>query len=157
MLRGDSDYSLTGQFDRWDGDGVRFVFGYDAKPNLIAEAAGRPDDEYHQLAAKADREIKTTARARPANIKAGIVAERGYKNMRTLGEDVACFDYQPGKCKNTYRVVALRKNLSVEAGDNVLFENYRYFFYITNDRQLSATRLSPKPGTAATRKTFTPN
>jgi hypothetical protein len=34
----------------------------------------------------------------------------------------------------TYRVVALRKNLSVEKGERRLFDDVRYFFYITNDR-----------------------
>ena len=29
-LRGDTDFSLTTELDRWDADGVRFVFGYDA-------------------------------------------------------------------------------------------------------------------------------
>lgn len=28
MLRGGTDFSLTSEFDRWDADGVRFVFGY---------------------------------------------------------------------------------------------------------------------------------
>ncbi|MCA1703010.1 MAG: transposase, partial [Actinobacteria bacterium] len=43
--------------------------------------------------------------------------------------------------KRDYRVVALRKNISVERGDNVLFCEYRYFFYITNDRNLSADEV----------------
>jgi hypothetical protein len=34
--------------------------------------------------------------------------------------------------------VALRKNISVERGEAVLFEEYLYFFYITNDRALTA-------------------
>jgi hypothetical protein len=51
------------------------------------------------------------------------------------------FSYRPGKCKKDYRVVALRKNLSVERGENVLFDQYRYFFYITNDRNLSADEV----------------
>jgi len=38
-------------------------------------------------------------------------------------------------------VVALRKNLSVERGENVLFDEYRYFFYITNDWTLSADEV----------------
>ena len=35
----------------------------------------------------------------------------------------------------------LRKNISVERGDNVLFEQYRYFFYITNDSDLTADEV----------------
>ena len=38
-LRGDTDFSLTTELDRWDdADGVRFVFVYDAKANLIQRA-----------------------------------------------------------------------------------------------------------------------
>lgn len=37
----------------------------------------------------------------------------------------------------TTGVVALRKDLSVERGDDVLFHEYRYFFYITNDRDMT--------------------
>ena len=52
--------------------------------------------------------------------------------LRTAGEDVCEFDYRPGNCKRDYRVVALRKDLSVERGEDVLFHEYRWFFYITN-------------------------
>ena len=38
-------------------------------------------------------------------------------------------------------MVALRKNISVERGENVLFEEFRYFFYITNDRKLTADQV----------------
>jgi hypothetical protein len=120
---------------------VRFVFGYDAKANLVAKANGTPDDLYHELVGRAERAVATKPRTRPANVKDGIVAQRAYKVLRTTAEDVVEFDYRPGKCKKDYRVVALRKNISVERGDNVLFEEYRYFFYITNDRALSADEV----------------
>lgn len=35
LLRGDTDFALTENFDRWDEDKVKFVFGNDAKPNLV--------------------------------------------------------------------------------------------------------------------------
>jgi len=34
LLRGDTDFSLTANFDRWDDDGVRFIFGYDASATM---------------------------------------------------------------------------------------------------------------------------
>lgn len=137
LLRGDTDFSLTAELDRWDGDGVRFVLGYDAKANLVARAQDSPDDLYHELVGRAEREIATRPRARPTNVKDGIVRQRGYKKLRTTAEDVVEFPYRPGKCTRDYRIVALRKNISVERGDNVLFDEYRYFFYITNDRTLT--------------------
>ena len=141
LLRGDTDFSLTGELDRFDADGVRFVFGYDAMANLVGRAAAAPDENYHQLVARTERHIKTTPRSKPSNVKDDIVRERGYKKIRTTAEDVVEFDYRPGNCNKDYRVVALRKNLSVEKGDNVLFHEYRYFFYITNDRHLTADEV----------------
>lgn len=48
---------------------------------------------------------------------------------------MAEFDYRPTACKKTYRLIALRKNLRVCDEQGQLFDDYRYFFYITNDRQ----------------------
>ncbi len=141
LLRGDSDFSLTSEFDRWDADGVRFVFGYDAKANLVEKASGTPDGLYHELERRAERELKTEPRQRPANVKDAIVKQRGYKAVRTVGEDVTEFGYQPGNCNKPYRVVALRKDLSVERGELVLFRDHRWFFYITNDRQMTPDQV----------------
>ena len=56
-----------------------------------------------------------------------------YKRQRLQSEEVAEFDYRPTACQNSYRMVVVRKNLSVEKGEKVLFEDIRYFFYLTND------------------------
>ncbi|HYB28242.1 MAG TPA: IS1380 family transposase [Solirubrobacteraceae bacterium] len=140
-LRGDTDFALTAEFDRWDSDRVRFVFGYDARANLIETAHSTDEDTYHELVGRAERQIATTPRNRPRNIKDGIVRERNYKVLRQAAEDVVEFSYRPGKCKRDYRVVALRKNISVERGENVLFSEYRYFFYITNDGDMTADEI----------------
>jgi hypothetical protein len=140
-LRGDTDFSLTAEFDRWDDDGVKFVFGYDAKANLIKRAEGTDEELYHELVTRAERQIATTARTRPRNVKDEIVRARNYKVLRQTAQDVVEFSYRPGNCNRDYRVVALRKNLSVERGENVLFSEYRYFFYITNDRNMTADEI----------------
>ena len=140
-LRGDTDFSLTAEFDRWDTDGVRFVFGYDARANLIETAQSSDAEIYHELVTRTERQIATTARARPRNVKDAIVRERNYKTLRQTAEDVVEFSYRPGKCKRDYRVLALRKNISVERGENVLFSQYRYFFYITNDPDMTADEV----------------
>ena len=141
LLRGDTDFSLTAEFDRWDDDGVRFVFGYDAKANLVARANDAPDDLYHDLVTRAEAQLATGPRARPRNHKDDVVRQRGYKVLRQKHQDVVEFSYRPGKCHNDYRVVALRKNISVERGDNVLFEEFRFFFYITNDWGLTPDQV----------------
>jgi len=141
LLRGDTDFSLTTEFDRWDADGVRFIFGYDAKANLIKAAENQDDDLYHELAAKAERELQTRPRARPTNVKDEIVRERGYKTIRPKTQEVVEFSYRPRACTQDYRVIALRKNLSIERGKEALFDEYRYFFFITNDWQLTAAEV----------------
>jgi hypothetical protein len=140
-LRGDTDFSLTAEFDRWDTDGVSFVFGYDAKANLTERAQSTDEEIYHALVGRAERQIATKARTRPRNVKDEIVRERNYKVLRQTAEDVVEFSYRPGKCERDYRVIALRKNISVERGENVLFSEYRYFFYITNDWDMTADEV----------------
>lgn len=136
LLRGDTDFSLTSELDRWTDDGVRFVFGFNALEKVVLWAETAPDKLYAELVARAEREIKTKARARPKNIKQAIVRERGYVNLKLRAEDVIDFDYQPNKCKRTYRMIAVRKNISKERGDRPLFDEIRYHFYITNDWDL---------------------
>jgi hypothetical protein len=146
LLRGDTDFSQTSELDRWDDDGVRFIFGYDAMENMRRLADAVPEEIYYDLVRQAERVIKTEPRTRPVNVKEQIVAEREYKNLTLNCEDVAEFDYCPGACKRSYRVVVLRKNISVERGENVLFDELRYFFYITNDRQLTAAEVVREAG-----------
>ncbi len=43
------------------------------------------------------------------------------------------FAYQPGKCRRPYRMIVLRKKIDEKCGQEVLFEQHRYFFYVTND------------------------
>jgi hypothetical protein len=137
VLRGDTDFSITTEFDRWDADGVRFVFGYNAWASMVERAGAVPDRLYQELVARAERAIKTAPRKRPAKVKDAIVRSRGYKVLRQEGEDVTSFSYQPAKCRREYRVVALRKDLSVERGEQVLFKEHRYFFYVTNDWEMT--------------------
>jgi len=135
-LRGDTDFSLTAKFDQWDQAGVTFTFGMDAHPGLVRLAESLPQAHWHGLA-RAEREIETQPRERPENVKEQIVRERGFVNQRLESEHVAEFDYQPGKCQKSYRMIVLRKNISVEKGEKPLLDEIRYFFYITNRRDLA--------------------
>lgn len=137
LLRGDTDFSLTANFDRWDGQSVKFVFGYDAKKNLIEDAEAFEPDDWEQLQRRAIDEFDRPGRQRPENVKEEIITIRGFKNIKLNREDVLEFMYRPIKCKRYYRIVAVRKLLDISQGGQVLFQEYRYFFYITNDDSLS--------------------
>jgi len=135
-LRGDTDFSLTHNFDRWD-ERVEFVFGYDAKPKLVDMADALPESLWKPLQRPARYEVETEKRKRPENVKEKVVKEREFKNIRLTSEQVAEFDYQPTHCSKTYRMVVVRKNLTVEKGESRLFDEIRYFFYITNDHKMT--------------------
>jgi hypothetical protein len=139
-LRGDTDFSLTVHLDKWDTR-CQFVFGMDARQNLITKAESIAEQHWKELRRKPKYKVKTKKRKRPLNVKERIVKERGFTNIRTISEQVAEFDYRPLKCKKTYRMVVLRKNLTVEKGDLALFDDIRYFFYITNDWIMTAPEI----------------
>ena len=140
-LRGDTDFSSTQHLDRWDKAGVRFVFGIDAMAKLVTLAASLAGSAWERLQRPAKYAVKTAVRDRRENIKERVVREREFQNIRLRSEDVAEFGYQPGACRRPYRVVVVRKNLSVEKGEQVLFDDLRYFFYITNDKATPAAEL----------------
>lgn len=140
-LRGDTDFALTEHFDRWNDNGVRFLFGIDAMPKLYELAENLPKASWRRLARPARYRVQTKPRGRKASVKERIVREREFKNIRLRGEHVAEFDYQPGKCGRGYRVVVLWKDLEVRQGQAKLFDDTRCFFYITNDRESSAEEI----------------
>jgi len=139
LLRGDTDFSQTAHLDRWDADPrVRFIFGIDAMRNLEGIAKDLPKTAWKPLERPLKHTIRTQPRRRRERVKERVVVEREFSNITLRSEDVAEFDYRPTACRKTYRVVVVRKNLSTEAGDLVLFDHVRHFFYITNDRVTSA-------------------
>ena len=140
-LRGDTDFALTRHFDRWTDEGVGFAFGIDAMANLIEIAEGLENTRWKPLDRRKKRLRKGPRRRRPENVKERIVTERGYKNIRLEGEEVAEFGYQPTKCKRAYRVIVLKKDLSVSEGQRRLFEDIRHFFYITNLEAMSPAEV----------------
>jgi len=138
LVRGDTDFTQTKHLDRWDDAGdLRFLFGIDARPNLVALAEQLPDSAYSFLERPVPP-IKTVPRQRPPRHKARIVQERGFETIHTLEEMVAEFDYQPVACDRDYRLIVLRKKLAIEKRGVRIREEYRYFFFITNDREMAA-------------------
>lgn len=133
-LRGDTDFTQTEKLDEWDDGRVRFVFGIDAMPNLYELAEKLPKEAWKRLQRRARYEVKTKPRTRPENVKERIVEERKFQNIRLVDEWVAEFPYRPSKCKKTYRIVVVWKDLEVMQGQQKLFDKDRCFFYITNDK-----------------------
>ncbi|MFW5915084.1 MAG: IS1380 family transposase [Planctomycetota bacterium] len=132
IVRGDTDFSLTANFDRWTDSELGFVFGYDAKPNLVKIADRLTKAQWDKLKRRQKNPSQGQSRAKPEKVKEKIVEERGFRNLVLEKEHVAEFPYSPAKCKRTYRMVVVRKTIQVKEGQKHLFDEERYFFYITN-------------------------
>jgi hypothetical protein len=134
LMRGDTKFAQTEHLDRWaDDPRVRFIFGFEAAAKLKARAEDLPARVWRPLERPARYEVKTQPRQRPDNVKEAVVVARGFENQRLQSEEVAEFNYQPTACQKTYRMVVVKKNISVEKGEKLLFDRIVYFFYITND------------------------
>ena len=140
-LRGDTDFTNTAQLDRWDERGVKFIFGMDAHAKVVSLAEELSPDAWEPLERLPRYEIKTRPRAKPDRIKENMVRFKGYENKVLVGESVAQIDYQPVKCKKAYRLVMVRKNISVQKGEHALIDEVRYFFYITNHTDYSNAQI----------------
>jgi hypothetical protein len=131
-IRGDTDFTHTEYLDEWDQKGRQFILGIDAHPKLVQLAEGLTASAWKRLERLPKYEILTEPRPQAFRYKEQIVIEKQFINRILIGEDVAQIEYQPVKCKKRYRVVIVRKNISVQKGEQALFDEVRYFFYITN-------------------------
>ena len=140
LLRGDTAFTQTDHLDRWDEDKVEFVFGIAAHPNLMEKALEIAADQWKVVPREPSYDPSTPNRARPTKVKRHIIAERGYKNHRLKEEMYAEVPYKPYKCKKTFRLVIVRKKRDVTEQGR-LFEDDKYFFYISNVAEADYTGL----------------
>lgn len=131
-IRGDTDFSHTEQLDRWDREGTKFIVGIDAHPKLVALAEDLGNKAWKPFERAPQYEILTEPRPKAFRYKEQVVVERRFENKKLVGEALTEIAYQPHQCAKKYRVIILRKNISVQKGEKVLFDEVRYFFYISN-------------------------
>jgi Transposase DDE domain group 1 len=142
LLRGDTDFSQTEHLDRWNADPrIHFLFGYDCKDNLREIAENLPKKSWRKLVRPPRYQAVTGLRDRPVNVRNLIVHERAFEKLTLHSEEVAEFKYRPCACKQDYRMIVVRKNITKEKGEILLDDEIRYFFYITNDWDSQADDL----------------
>lgn len=143
VLRGDTDFTQTTHLDRWNDLGnVQFIFGMDVTPARHIEADELPETAWKTLHRPPSYEVQTKRRGRRVRVKQQVVDANLYKDIRLVYEEVAEMEYRPAACKRAYRLVILRKELEVRARDQLQYlPDYRYFFYLTNDRESSLEQI----------------
>ena len=102
LLRGDTDFALAANFDRWDRRRrpLRLRLRRQGEPRR-ARLGGPRRAIYHELALAAERAITTKARSKAAPGSRTTSCARGFKTLRTAAEDVCEFAYRPGACSAT--------------------------------------------------------
>jgi hypothetical protein len=141
-IRGDTDFSQTQHLDRWHEQGITFCFGLDATAQRQILADDLPDRVFELLKRPAKYQVRTRPRKRPERVKQKVVEERGFKDIRLVEEWVGETTYRPVACRRPYRLIILQKNLEVrEPRQRQLFDDYKYFFYLTNDWKSSPEEI----------------
>lgn len=140
-LRGDTAFTQTTHLDRWDDDNVKFIFGISKMNPLKALADDISPGKWKVLKRRPRYTRRGPARSRPENVKEAIVERRGYANIRLEGELVTEVRYRPEACKRDYRLVIIRKNLRKNDRQGRFFDDYEYFFYLTNEWALPVEEI----------------
>ena len=140
-LRGDTDFTHTAQLDRWDKAGVGFILGMDAHPKVVQLAEGLSERSWRVLERLPKYEILTEPRQHRERVKEQMVVQKGYLNKKLVAEHVSDMTYEPHQCAQKYRLVIVRKNISTQKGERVLFDEVRYFFYLSNRWDLTVEQI----------------
>lgn len=135
-IRGDSEFCLTKDFDKWHEQRVFFTFSYDGIENLVNKAVSLPDYIWKRLW----RNKKHVDNGK-TNFKKEFIKEKGYRDLQLKKEYIAEFRYRPVKCNRDYRVIVIKKVIDVMEGQTFLFEEIRYFFYITNIEHMTPKEI----------------
>ncbi len=129
LLRGDTAYALTTNFDRWTEDDVRFVFGIMAHKLFQTTADELPEESWTAFDRGKDNKSE---RKHQTNVRRREVEDKGFKELVLEAEHLAEWEHKPYRARGSYRMIALRKTIKVVKGQARLEDETRYFFYITN-------------------------
>ena len=142
LLRGDTKFTQCTHLDRWDDAGdIQFVFGMAATDNLKELA----DDSHPRRTASWNDHPGMRSRPRPASNPNGSSSRssgsEGTRRFTCSRRWSPSSSIAPSPATESYRMIVVRKLLGTDKGQMRLFEEYRYFFYITNDRVTPADEI----------------
>jgi len=140
-FRGDTDFSQTRFLDGWTDRGIEFVFGIDAMPNLKEIAAGLQASEWSLLLRDVRAVDEDEEREPQIRHKRKVIEQRNFRHLELAEEYIAETSYSPVACNREYRLVIVKKVISVHQGIEMLFPETRYFFYISNIQNCSAREI----------------
>ncbi len=134
MTRGDTDFDRADVLQEVIDQEAYFAVGGRVYPNRAALAQALPESAWQPFIPRAQRR-RCSVPARQGctpNWRKHKVAQRGFRNLRTIEQWVAELPYQPTGLSCPCRMIARRIRIEEQAGQGALFESFRYRLILTN-------------------------
>ena len=142
-VRGDTAFYQRAIIAECERSGAQFAFGMDAYRTLRQKAENLQKSAWKPFVEDPQPPTvhRVKRRRRRPRCRRRIARRRGYRTLKTTKQWVAEFQYvmpvvrkasDHGLAGRRFRVIVKRQLVEVSEGQDVLFEEYRYRFIITN-------------------------
>jgi hypothetical protein len=133
LVRGDTDFDRADVFQQVIDAQAYFAIGGRVYPNRAALAQALPESAWQPFIPRARRGWSSAParRGRTPNWRKHKAAQRGFRNLRTIGQWIAELSYQPAGLQHPCRMI-VRRILIEEEKQGTLFESFRYRLILTN-------------------------
>lgn len=140
LVRADSDFDRKDMREACEKNNAFFAFVGRAHEGRPEAAMALPDETFVPFRTRAQRQRderrRTSRRPRPGarkpNRRRQRARERGYKELRLVGQEIAETTYQPHGSNKRYRLIIRRQVIEHRKGQRYLFHDYRYRYVVTN-------------------------
>lgn len=139
LVRGDSAFDVQELREVIEGHDGYFAFVGRAFTGRPEQAAALPEQAFRPFRTRAARrrqarraERDYQPRRKKRNRRRQRARARRYHEKRLVKQWVAETTYQPPGCEHAYRLVVRRQLIENRQGQEVLFDEYRYRFVVTN-------------------------
>ena len=134
LVRGDTDFDRADVLQEVIDAQAYFAIGGRVYPNRAALAQALPESAWQPFIPRAQRgRCGAPARqGRTPNWRKHKAAQRGFRNLRTIGQWVAELSYQPTGVSCPCRMIVRRIRIEEQDGQGALFETFRYRLILTN-------------------------
>jgi hypothetical protein len=134
LVRGDTDFDRADVFQEVIEAQAYFAIGGRVYPNRAALAQALPESAWQPFIPRAQRgQCNGPARqGRTPNWRKRKAAQRGFRNLRTIGQWITELSYQPAGLEHRCRMIVRRILIEEQDGQGALFETFRYRLIMTN-------------------------
>lgn len=139
LVRADSDFDRKDMRAACEKHGAQFAFVGREFANRPGIAESIPEEQWKSFRTRAERQAEERRkqpnyrpRKKRPNRRHEKVCERKYHNLRLVRQWVSEVPWTPPKSPVAYRLVIRRQLIEHSEGQQVLFNEYRYRYIVTN-------------------------